>query len=148
MSRASIMATRPSPAAVAIVPSRTIANRFCMKNTGRSTVCWSPESCRSPFHPPVLASDLEGRGFLGPEHRQLDHATDAGTGGRRDHRLLLGELPAGLPGEQEQPVHPVQRGVDPVGPIEVGGDMTDSLLDELLTPSGANQRERTGARPG
>jgi hypothetical protein len=47
MSRASIIATRPSPAAVAIVPSRTIVNRFCMKNTGRSMVCWSPESCRS-----------------------------------------------------------------------------------------------------
>ena len=46
MSRASIIATRPSRAAVATVPSRTIGNRFCMKNTGRSTVCWTPESCR------------------------------------------------------------------------------------------------------
>jgi hypothetical protein len=39
MSRASIIATRPSRAAVATVSSRTMPHRFGKKNTGRSTVC-------------------------------------------------------------------------------------------------------------
>ena len=69
----------------------------------------------------MLAGDLQRRPLIGPEHRQLDHPPDPGAGGGSDDGLLLRELPAGLPGEQEQPVDPVQGGVDRRGPVQVGG---------------------------
>jgi hypothetical protein len=94
---------------------------------------------QDPLGPSMLAGDLQWRGLVGPEHRQFDNAADTGAGGGRDQRLLLCRLPAGLPGEQEQPVHPVQCGVDRVRLIELGGDAPDPLLGELILPSGATR---------